>query len=148
MNIIDYHIEMLNVGAADAFIVWLKTSDYGNRLILIDSGNYSDGNVIVDHIRNYYKDHPYIDLAIVSHCDDDHYGGFVRLLEKIVNQDSDQILVREFWINDPSAHDIDTNDVKYVRKQQTVDDRLKSVYSLSNGKNLLVLIKQLKIKKT
>ncbi|MBR6122672.1 hypothetical protein IKQ19_03575 [Candidatus Saccharibacteria bacterium] len=148
MVIIDYHIEMLDVGAADAFIVWLETSDCGNRLVLIDSGNYSDGDVIVEHIRRYYIDHPYIDLAIVSHCDDDHYGGFVRLLEKIVNQDRDKILIREFWINDPSAHDIDTDDVKYVRKQQTVNNRLRSVYSLSSGKNLLDLIKQLKIKRT
>lgn len=148
MNIIDYHIEMLDVGAADAFIVWLKTSDCGNRLILIDSGNYSDGDVIVEHIRKYYKAHPCIDLAIVSHCDDDHYGGFVRLLEKIVDQDQDKILIREFWINDPSAHDIDTDDVKYVRTQQTLNDRLRSVYSLSNEKNLLALIKQLNIKRT
>lgn len=148
MNITDYHIEMLDVGAADAFIVWLETSDCGNRLILIDSGNYSNGDVIVDHIRNYYTDHPYIDLAIVSHCDDDHYGGFVRLLEKIKDHDSDQIMIGEFWINDPSAHDIDTGDVKYVRKQQTVNNRLRSVYSLSSGKNLLDLIKQLKIKRT
>ena len=139
---------MLDVGAADAFIVWLETSDCGNRLVLIDSGNYSDGDVIVDHIRKYYINHLYIDLAIVSHCDDDHYGGFVRLLEKIADKDSDKILIREFWINDPSAHDIDTDDVKYIRTQRTLNDRLRSVYSLSNGKNLLALIKQLNIKRT
>lgn len=146
MNIVDYHIEMLDVGAADAFLLMLKTSDCGNLLILIDSGTYSDGTVIVSHIRKYYSN-PFINLAIISHCDDDHYGGFIRLLEKIRDREDDCIEIGEFWVNDPRKHNIDVDDVKYVQTQRTVNERLKSVYSLPSGKNLLELIDSLKIKR-
>lgn len=147
MNIVDYHIEMLDVGAADAFIIYL-VEQYGesrtNHLILVDAGNYGDGDNVLKHIRKYYEK-PRIDLAIVTHCDKDHYGGFVRMLEKIQNGDDDSVLISNFWINDPSKHGINADDVKWVKTQNTVNERLKSVYTVNNGLNLLDLIKTLRI---
>lgn len=139
MEVIDYQIEMLDVGAADAFILWFKTSDKNNHLVLIDAGNYGDGDKIVEYLHHYYPGY-FVNLAIVTHCDIDHYGGFVRMLEKIQNKDDDAVQICQFWVNDPANHDIDVDDVKRVRTQQTVEERLKSVYTLSNGLNLLDLI--------
>lgn len=39
----DYHIEMLSVGAADAFILYVIDKQDNGHLILIDAGNYNDG---------------------------------------------------------------------------------------------------------
>lgn len=144
MDVSDYQIEMLDVEAADAFILLIKTSDNSEFLILIDSGNYKDGDKIIAHLKQYYQGHD-IDLAIVSHCDKDHYGGFVRMLEKINDDDEDSIAIRQFWVNDPTMHDIDVNDVKYKRTQNSVDENLKSVYTLENDLNLLDLIDSLSI---
>ena len=91
----DYHIEMLSVGAADTFILYVIDTQNNGHLILIDAGNYNDGDKIIQHIRKYYNN-PIIDLAIVTHCDDDHYGGFVRMLKKLSNGDQDAIRIRQF----------------------------------------------------
>lgn len=147
MNIVDYHIEMLDVGAADAFIINLMEQQgdiQKNHLILVDAGEYSDGDKVLKHIRRYYKNKK-INLAIVTHCDTDHYGGFVRMLEKIQDDDADSIPISKFWINDPTKHGIKAGDVKSVQTQRTVNERLKSVYTLNNGLNLLDLIKSLRI---
>lgn len=47
----DYHIEMLSVGAADAFILYVIDNQDKGHLILIDAGNYNDGDKIIKHIR-------------------------------------------------------------------------------------------------
>lgn len=138
MKIIDYHIEMLSVGAADAFIIYYIDENKKGHLILIDAGNYKDGQIITDHIRKYYTD-PVIDLAIVTHPDDDHYGGFIKLLEKIQGKDSDAIKIKKFWINDPGNNHIDKNEVKWITKQNTVNVKARSVYDL-NDNNLIDLI--------
>lgn len=140
---------MLDVGAADAFIIYFTVENdckKRNYLVLVDAGNYNDGDKVIRHIRKFYGN-PVIDLAVVSHCDKDHYGGFVRMLEKIDNKDADSVQINEFWVNDPSQHDVNPDDVQRVQKQSTVDDRLKSVYTLSNKENLLDLIDKLKIKR-
>lgn len=74
LRIVDYHIEMLSVGAADCFIIYYTDSKGCNKLILVDAGNYKDGQNIINHVRKYYSN-PIIDLAIVTHPDADHFGG-------------------------------------------------------------------------
>ena len=142
----DYHIEMLSVGAADAFILYVIDAQDEEHLILIDAGNYKDGDKIIDHIRKYYSN-PVIDLAIVTHCDDDHYGGFVRMLEKLSNGDRDAITIRQFWVNDPSKNHIDVNDVKYVNSRPVVNNRAREIYNCRDL-NLLELIDSLRIPRT
>ena len=142
----DYHIEMLSVGAADAFILYVIDEQNNEHLILIDAGNYIDGDKIIRHIRKYYNN-PVIDLAIVTHCDDDHYGGFVRMLEKLRNEDRDAIAIKQFWVNDPGNNHIDVRDVQYISKQPTVNDKARETYSCGNL-NLLSLIDSLKINRT
>ena len=142
----DYHIEMLSVGAADTFILYVIDTQNNEHLILIDAGNYKDGDKIINHIRKYYNN-PVIDLAIVTHCDDDHYGGFVRMLEKLSNGDRDAITIRQFWVNDPGKNHIDVNDVKYVNSRPVVNNRAREIYNCRDL-NLLELIDSLRIPRT
>ena len=138
MQITDYQIEMLSVGAADAFIIHFTDDSRNNHLVLVDAGNYNDGQKISDHLNRYYPNQ-IIELAIVTHPDDDHYGGFIKMLEKIQDKDKDAIKIKKFWINDPGNNHIDKNEIKWISKQKTVNVRARSVYDL-NGKNLIDMI--------
>ena len=142
----DYHIEMLSVGAADAFMLYVVDTQDEEHLILIDAGNYRDGDKIISHIRKYYSN-PVVDLAIVTHCDDDHYGGFVRMLEKLKNGDREAIKIRQFWVNDPGENHIDVKDVKYINKQPLVNNKAREIYNCGDL-NLLELIDSLRIHRT
>jgi len=124
----DYHIEMLSVGAADAFILYVIDIQDNEYLILIDAGNYNDGDKIIQHLRKYYNN-PIIDLAIVTHCDDDHYGGFVRMLEKLDEGEHDAININKFWVNDPGKDHIEVKDVKYINSQTSVNNKARKIYN-------------------
>lgn len=139
----DYHIEMLSVGAADAFILYVVDSLNKGHIILIDAGNYSDGDKIIQHLRKYYNN-PIIDLAIVTHCDDDHYGGFVRMLEKLDKGEHDAININNFWVNDPGKNHIKVKDVKYINSQTSVNNKARKIYNCGDL-NLLKLIDKLRI---
>ena len=117
----DYHIEMLSVGAADAFILYVIDNQDKGHLILIDAGNYNDGDKIIKHIRKYYSN-PVIDLAIVTHCDDDHYGGFVRMLEKLKKGERDAIGIGQFWVNDTGKNHIYVDDVDREVRAEVRED--------------------------
>ena len=91
---------MLSVGAADCFIIYYTDSMQQNKMILVDAGNYSDGDKILSHIRKYYNN-PVINLAIVTHPDDDHFGGFVKMLEKLSDGEKDAVKIEKFWLNNP-----------------------------------------------
>jgi len=82
MKVTKYEIDMLNVASADAFLIHFFDDDTNcEYIVLIDGGNYSDGKKIAKFIRdNYSQD--YIDLAICTHCDDDHFCGIQYLLEQ------------------------------------------------------------------
>jgi glyoxylase-like metal-dependent hydrolase (beta-lactamase superfamily II) len=126
MKAVNYHIEMLSVGAADAFIIYFEDEIDAGHLVLIDAGNYNDGQTIIDHIRKYYS-RPVIDLAVVTHPDEDHFGGFVKMLEKLRDEEDDAIAIRKFWVNDPGNNHIDKNEVKWITKQRSVNVKARSV---------------------
>jgi len=137
MSIQKIEIDMLNVGAADAILIHCITERNLDYIILVDAGNEGDGQKILDHINSYYSQ-KYIDIAICTHPDDDHYGGFKELLNEHMNEDSD-FKIRDFWILDPAEH-ISTEDVKRIRKQGTLKARARSIYNFNDGTNLLDLI--------
>ena len=145
MEIKKYEIEMLDVKSADAFIIHIVDEKDEDHIILVDAGDYTDGQKIINHLRKYYKS-PKIDLAIVTHPDDDHYGGFFYLLEKIKDKAKDAIEIKDFWIHDPGQH-ISAKDVKYGYKEENAKAIACSVLEL-NGVNLLRLIDSLKISRT
>lgn len=144
-NVINYQVEMLNVGAADCFLIYyiyqegVQTFD---RLILVDGGNYCDGDKIMNHINTYYPNRKYVDLAIVTHPDDDHIGGLVKMLEAIRDSDENAIKINDFWVNDPANHGYKPIDVDNDVKKSTLVKRLRSSYNVGEdcNKNLLALI--------
>jgi beta-lactamase superfamily II metal-dependent hydrolase len=83
-------------------------------------------------------------LAIVTHPDDDHYGGFIKILEKLRDQEWDAIKINKFWINDPGNNHVDKNEVKWITKQHSINVKARSVYDLKD-ENLIDLIDFLSI---
>ncbi len=142
MAITNYQIEMLNVGDADAFIVYYLTDDGGEHLVLIDAGRYNDGEKVLNILNSNYKDIP-VELAIVTHPDDDHFGGFIYLLEQIQQKSKNLVPIQQFWINDPRNH-FKPQDVKEDLTKKELEERLEGVFA-SEDKNLLKLIDSLKI---
>ncbi len=98
---IDISIDMLSLGNADSIIVWLKEGSNNHFVILIDGGNKSDGDKIIDHLDKYIlkntgKSAP--DLIICTHHDKDHIGGLVPVVENYGKN------IKQVWINNPAEH--------------------------------------------
>lgn len=137
---------MLDVKAADAFLIHAFIDSNGRELeyiVLVDAGNEGDGSMILNHIKTYY-DQKYIDLAICTHCDSDHYGGFKELIEE--HNKMGEFSIKKFWVQDPYKH-VDVDDVKYIRKEQTLRKRLNDAYAFTDGSSLLDLIDKAKIQR-
>ena len=146
---LDYQIEMLNVDNADALIIFYKEKNQNFKdgtLILVDAGRYDDGEKILKHLNKYYKGMS-VDLAIVTHCDEDHFGGYVYMLEKLADKDKTCICINEFWVNVPGDDHITPNEIKWLKNQERINERANSVYDVKNGNNLIDLIDKLEIKR-
>lgn len=145
----EFEVEMLDVKAADAFLIHYVEENGTSHIIMVDSGNYEDASKITNHIRKYYDkvivngwNGYVIDYAVVSHPDDDHIGGYVHMLENILDGKLKDIRFRSFWVNDPTKHEFEPGDVMNVRTQKSLDAKLKCVYDYEEdaSKNLLDLI--------
>jgi beta-lactamase superfamily II metal-dependent hydrolase len=110
MSVTKYEIDILNVKAADAILIRCFNQNDWEYIVLIDTGNRNDGKKIIDHINKYYNQ-KYIDLAICTHPDNDHIGGFEYVLENIE--------IKEFWIHDPALH-VSLEDVRNKIRQGTL----------------------------
>lgn len=90
-----YTINFLSVGDADAIVIGYQ-EDNGSplRVALIDAGKEDDAKVIKDFILEKYNTHR-IDLAVCTHPDRDHKGGFFGLME------DSEMEFGEFWCADP-----------------------------------------------
>ena len=142
MRIDTYQIDLLDVKAADACLIRFRDSDtQKDYTVLIDSGNYTDGKVVVDFIMKYYKTNT-IDLAICTHCDKDHFGGFIWILEEMKKSANQSVCIKEMWIIDPANH-IVQEDVKNRINNTTLYKRARSVYDL-NDQNLLDILDEMK----
>ena len=144
-EITKFEIDMLDVKAADAFIIHaFRKNELGQELeyvVLVDAGNEGDGETILKHIETYYNKRT-IDLAIITHCDADHYGGMQYLIDK--HKEGGLFTIKEVWVHDPFKH-VDVDDVKYIRKQQTLRNRLNAAYAFADGSNLLAMLDDAKI---
>lgn len=139
-EITKFEIDMLDVKAADAFLIHAYRKGSKGQdveyVVLVDAGNESDGEKILNHIQKYYTQQ-YIDLVIITHCDADHYGGMQYLINK--HNEGGDFSIKKVWVHDPYQH-VDVDDVKYIRKEETLRDRLNAAYAFSNGTNLLDLL--------
>lgn len=134
-----FEIDMLSVGAADAILIHFYLKNEWHT-VLIDAGNYSDGELISDFVVNQYGSNV-IDLAICTHCDKDHFGGFIYLCEQMRDNRFPKICIKKMLINDPGLH-VSPDDVKYYRKIENLINEARSVYDLDD-KNLLLLLYEL-----
>ena len=89
----NYEVHYLNVSDADAIIIRYEDSQ-NKYVVLIDAGNVGDADKIKNYIWNHWKTYT-IDLAICTHPDSDHKGGFFGLLN------DKNVIINEFWLNTP-----------------------------------------------
>lgn len=71
-------VEFINVGQADCALV----TSAGGRRVLIDSGRYSkdgDSDIYSFLVKRGIRK---LDVAVISHYHDDHYGGLLDLIDK------------------------------------------------------------------
>lgn len=128
-----FEIEMLSVGAADSMIIRYFNQQGEEIVILIDAGNRKDGPKIVRHI-NKWTNQKYIDLAICTHPDADHIGGFFHVVE--------HVKITEFWIHDPSKHKTAVRQMQQkINLSETLKKGFKNVLeNLDHSFSLLSLI--------
>lgn len=88
-----YEIHFLSLGDADSIIIRYET-DNVRKIILVDAGNLGDGEKIKRFIYNRWATYT-IDLAICTHPDTDHKGGFFYLFQDL------SVKILEFWAIDP-----------------------------------------------
>lgn len=72
MEIKDYHIEMLSVGAADAFIIYIIDKNDNDYIIMIDSGNYRAQRVYDLNGKNL--------LDLIDELDISRYEKFAEII--------------------------------------------------------------------
>lgn len=144
MKITKYEIDMLSVGAADASLIHFFDDDDNGKeyIILVDAGNYGDGKTITNFVRSRYGKSE-IDLAICSHCDKDHFGGFVYLLEQIRDNKSNRLDIAKIWINDPADHVPKGEIVHTNMSRKTMIVKARTVYDLGEKGNLLDILSDL-----
>lgn len=128
-----YNFELLNLGDADAIIICHYDKNDNKHLVLIDAGKYDDGKTIKNHIHKYYDTY-IINLAICTHPDNDHKGGFFYLLNDI------DVEIEEFWLTDPSRY-ITDNDVKNG-EDDDLKRKIRAIWENPNNpdENLIELI--------
>lgn len=138
-----FQIDMLDVGNADCFILQYFKSDGSSRLIMVDGGNYTNGEEILEHLKYYYTGQS-IDLAIVTHPDKDHFGGFIYLLEQMANDPYNSVSIEKFIVNDP-GNVVEADDFKWKRSNQKTQEDARSVFDIDEHGNLLEIIDNLSI---
>lgn len=141
MKTTKYEIDMLNLDDADAFLIRFYDENDNPYIVLIDGGRYYDGETIHKFVRERYNSYT-INLAICTHCDDDHYGGIVWLIEDMLENPSSSVDIEELWFNDPGLHSW-ANDYERRRSDAVVQKQARQVYTLQNGLNLIDVIDKL-----
>lgn len=65
------------------------------RVVVIDSGFKSTGVAVVEHVKRWY-DTDVVDLAVLTHPDEDHINGFGEVVRGL--------RVKELWLHDLRSH--------------------------------------------
>lgn len=130
-----FEIHFLDVGDADCIVIWYK-KDYASEasVALIDAGNVSNAVEIKKFLKDRF-DTLCIDLAVCTHPDSDHKGGFFELLE------DEDVVIREFWLKDPLRY-VNDSDFARMRRLDSKIDACRYAYNHPSisSKNLIDLI--------
>lgn len=144
----DFSIDMLNVGNADAIIIWFREGN-SDALLFIDGGNKKDSDTIIKHYEEYIA--PYITsntpiLFINTHPHKDHIGGLYDLVSYFKTK------ISIFYINNPDEYLTTFNKSlinDYFYKYGSTSKRIKAFYeSLDDASNLINLIDSYKINRS
>jgi hypothetical protein len=79
-----YEIDFLNPGDSngDAIVVrWGDTKDSAFYINIIDGGFTDTGDQIIEHVERYYAKPAIIANVVLSHADNDHAPGLIKVLE-------------------------------------------------------------------
>ncbi|MGY3690566.1 beta-lactamase superfamily II metal-dependent hydrolase [Bradyrhizobium sp. USDA 3240] len=93
-----YEIDFLRVGDGngDAIIIkWGDTKDGPYSLNVIDGGFADTGDQIISHIERYHTKNAIIANVVLTHADNDHATGLIKVLEHPA------FTVENLWINRP-----------------------------------------------
>jgi beta-lactamase superfamily II metal-dependent hydrolase len=84
----DFSIDILNLGKADATIIWAKDQEK-NFIIFLDGGTKADGQKIIRHYIDYILPEvgDQIPMYIINtHGHRDHIGGLIEIVHKFPSQ--------------------------------------------------------------
>jgi beta-lactamase superfamily II metal-dependent hydrolase len=128
-----YEYEVLKVDDADVIFIRHYVGDVP-YVVLIDAGNMSDWRKIKEHLIKYYGTTT-INLAICTHPDKDHMGGFFGLL------DDDSITISEFWLIDPASY-LDETDMQRYRTKESAMNAVRKIFNKPNddSQNLIDIL--------
>jgi len=129
-----YEIDILNVKDADSILIRCYNGETPYT-VLIDAGNISDCDNIKNHLKNKYQN-TIIDLAICTHPDKDHIGGFFGLL------DADEITINEFWLIDPAEY-LDETDIKHYQNKSNAMTAVRKIFNKPNDSSQNLITKLL-----
>lgn len=132
-----YEIHFLDVGDADCIAIWYKQDALSDASVaLIDAGNVSDAGKIKKFLKDQFGT-LCIDLAVCTHPDSDHKGGFFELLE------DEDVVIREFWWKNPARH-MSEDDFAKMHRLDSMVVACERVYNhpTDPSKNLLNLARE------
>lgn len=95
-------VKILKAGNGDAILLNFQDDNISPKNILIDFGNKKEEyeNHLREELKNIKKQGQFVDLAIITHMDEDHISGFEFLYEDFQkgNELSKEI-IKEYWFN-------------------------------------------------
>jgi hypothetical protein len=93
-----YEVDFLRAGDSngDAVVVkWGDTKDGSFYLNVIDGGFADTGDQIIAHIERYYAKNAIIANVVLTHADNDHAAGLIKVLEH------EGFTIHTLWMNKP-----------------------------------------------
>ena len=107
-----------------------STTNFSQKVIVIDGGTLDSGKKLVDHIKTHYKTET-VDLVVNTHPDNDHCSG----LREVLNN----LNVKELWVHTPWNYAKDFVDL--FKDGRITDNSLKE--KLKEGLNIAHELEQL-----
>lgn len=88
-------IKNLSCGQADCFLIMLENEQGDASTILVDGNREEDMDQTDNEVIDCVKELERLDFIIVTHCDNDHLGGVLKLFEKYTDSEKTPNLCRQ-----------------------------------------------------
>ncbi|WP_306565357.1 ComEC/Rec2 family competence protein [Flavobacterium lindanitolerans] len=139
-------IDFFGVGTGERSgdAIALRFGDYRNgkwhnqKVFVIDGGNLTSGQEIVDHVKNVYQTDK-VDRVILTHPDSDHASGLRKVIE--------QLEIGKIWMHRPWNHwgDVKNSIVDGRITKNSFGDRLQQAYQFAYDIEKLAIDKKIEI---